>query len=222
MNALIGSGRKPPLGGLTARPGQYDVSGRITAPDALVNWTVEPAIVTSFPGVHDDQGQTAPMVTLIPGWATFLLAPAGALGLASVPCTPTGVRFRVTLPTTFLEFILGRRWRRLTIDFNDEDLAIVCGGLRLLHIRHAIFAHPDDEMLDGFTGRSPAIKTAKEPNRCRTAHACGQAGDSAHHQGAQSITCQSDTGIDRIEASSTFPNQVMPPITDVPINGFDS
>ena len=222
MKALIGSGRNPPLGGLTARPSPYDFSGRLTAPDALVHWTVEPALVTSFPGVHDDQGHTAPILTLIPGLATFLLAPAGALGLASVPCTPTGVRFRMTLPTTLLECVLGRRWRRFTIDFNAEDRAIVCGSLRLLPIRHAIFAHPDDEMLDGFTGRSPAIKTSKEPNRCRQAHSCGQAGDSAHHPGATSITCPSATGLDRVAASSTFPNQVMPPRTDVPINGFDS
>jgi hypothetical protein len=117
----------------------------------LVDRTVEPAIVASFQGVHDHQGDTASILTFIPWLAVFLLAPAGALGLASVPRTPTGVRFRVTFAPTFLEFVLGRRWRRFAIDFDDEDGAIVCWGLRVLHIRPAIFAHPDDEMLDGFT-----------------------------------------------------------------------
>jgi hypothetical protein len=91
------------------------------------------------------------MLTFIPWLAASLLAPAGALGLASVPRTPTGVRFRVTFAPTFLEFVLGRRWRRFAIDFDDEDVAIVYWGLSVLHIRPAIFAHPDEEMLDGFT-----------------------------------------------------------------------
>ena len=91
------------------------------------------------------------MLTLIPWLAASLLAPAGALGLASVPRTPTGVRFRVTFAPTFPEFVLSRRWRRFAIDCDDEDVAIVYWGVSVLHIRPAIFAHPDDEMVDGFT-----------------------------------------------------------------------
>src|SRR5262245_9857324 len=177
MNTLGGSRREPPLGSLTASPSQHHFSGCITAPYVLVDRTMEPAIVASFQGVHDHQGDTASVLTFISWLATFLLAPAGALGLASVPPTPTGVRFRVTFAPTFPEFVLGRRWCRFAIDFEDQDVAIVCGGVSVLHIRPAIFAHPDDEMLDGFTGRGPAIKTSKEPHRGRKAHACGQAGD---------------------------------------------
>src|SRR5467141_1916763 len=124
MNALVSPRRKPPLGGLRTSPGQHHFSGRIRAPHALVNRTVESAIVSSFQGVHDHQGDTASILTFIPRLATFLLAATGALGLASVPRTPTGVRFRVTVAPTFLEFVLGRRWRRFAIDFDDEDVAI--------------------------------------------------------------------------------------------------
>ncbi len=151
MNTFIGSRRKPPLGGLTARPGQHDFAGRITAPHLLVDRPVEPAIVASFQGVHDHQSNTASMLTFIPGLAPFLRAPAGAFGLTSVPRTPTGERFGATLPPTFREFGLGRRWRGFPIDLDDEDVAIVAWGLGLLHIRPALFAHPDDEMLEGFT-----------------------------------------------------------------------
>src|SRR5438128_1466712 len=124
-NTLGGAGRKTPLGGLTARPSHHHFSGRITAPDALVERTVEPAIVASFQGVHDHQGDTASVLTFIPWLATCLLAPVSALGLASVPRTPTGVRFWVTFAPTFLECVLGRRWRRFAIDCDDEDVAIV-------------------------------------------------------------------------------------------------
>src|SRR6266851_5715210 len=68
---------------------------------------------------------------------------------------------------------------------------------------------------------TPAIKTSKEPHRCRKAHPCSQAGDYTQHAGAEAIPCQSDLGIDRVEAASTFASQVMPPITDFTINSFD-
>src|SRR6266481_3993222 len=59
MNTLVSAGRKPPLGGVTARPSQHHFAGRITAPDLLVERTVEPAIVAAFQGVHDHEGDTA-------------------------------------------------------------------------------------------------------------------------------------------------------------------
>src|SRR6516164_1411044 len=111
MNTLGGSGRKTPLGGLTASPSQPHFAGRITAPYVLVDRTVEPALVASFQGVHYHQGDTTSMLTFIPWLAASLLAPAGALGLAAVPRTPTGVRFRVTFAPTLLAFVLSRRWR---------------------------------------------------------------------------------------------------------------
>src|SRR5712691_11170690 len=112
MHTLVSSGRKPPLGGVTARPSQHHFAGRITAPDLLVERTVEPAIVAAFQGVHDHEGDTASVFTFIPWLATFLLAPTGALGLASVPHTATGVRVGVTFAPTLLAFVRGRRWRR--------------------------------------------------------------------------------------------------------------
>src|SRR6266851_5111986 len=221
MNTLGSSGRKPPLGGVTARPSQHHFAGRITAPDLLVERTVEPAIVAAFQGVHDHEGDTASVFTFLPWLATFLLAPTGALGLASVPHTATGVRVGVTCAPTLLECVRGRRWRRFPIDCDEEDVAIVCWGLRVLHIPPTLFAHADGEMLDGFTGRGPAIKTSQEPHRCRKAHPCSQAGDYTQHAGAEAIPCQSDLGIDRVEAASTFASQVMPPITDFTIHSFD-
>src|SRR5262249_22474868 len=119
MNTLGGSGRKPPLGGLTARPSQHHFARRIAAPHLFVEWTVEPAIVSSFQRVHDHQGDTASVLTFIPWLATFLRTPAGTLGLTSVPSTPTGERFWVAFAPTFLEFVRGRRWRRFAIDFDE-------------------------------------------------------------------------------------------------------
>src|SRR5713101_270434 len=208
MHTLVSAGRKPPLGGVTARPSQHHFAGRITAPDLLVERTVEPAIVAAFQGVHDHEGDTASVFPFIPWLATFLLAPTGALGLASVPHTTTGVRVGVTFAPTLLAFVRGRRWRRFPIDFDEEDVALVCWGLRVLHIHPTIFAHADGEMLDGFTGRGPAIKTSKEQHRCRKAHPCSQAGDSTQHEGAEAIPCQSDMGIDRVEAASTFASHI--------------
>jgi len=161
------------------------------------------------------------MRTLIPWRAASLLAPAGALDLASVPRTPPGGRVRVTFAPTFPAGVLGRRWRCVALAVEEADGASVCGGLRVLPIRPALFAHRDDARVDGFTGRGPARKTSQEPNRGRKAHACGQAGDSAQHHRAQSLTCPSDTGIDRGEAASTLPSQGRPPRTDCTIHGLD-
>ena len=116
MAPLMASGHRPYI---PMPQGRGFTDAMITAPYLRVDRTVEPAIVASFQGVHDHQSDTASILTFIPWLAVFLLAPAGALGLASVPRTPTGVRFRVTFAPTFLEFVLGRRWRRFAIDFDE-------------------------------------------------------------------------------------------------------
>ena len=65
--------------------------------------------------------------------------------------TPTGMRFFVSFAPPFVEFGLGSRWRRFAIDLDDSDIAIVAWGGGLVHIGPALFAHADDEMLDGLT-----------------------------------------------------------------------
>src|ERR687892_623298 len=123
MNALVRTRRKPPLGGLTASPGHHDFAGRITAPHALVDWTVQAAIIASLQRVHHHQCDTASIFALISRLAPLFLAPAGAFGLASVSCTSTGVGFGVTFAATFVEFRRRRRWSSFAIDFDDENLA---------------------------------------------------------------------------------------------------
>jgi len=126
MNALIGSGRKPPLGGLTARPGHMTFRAH-NCPRRACEWDVEPAIVTSFQVYITTRVILRPFL-LLSRVGDVSSCPGRRAWLGAVPCTPTGVRLRVTLPTTFLEFVLGRRWRRFSHHFNDEDLAIVCGA----------------------------------------------------------------------------------------------
>ena len=148
MAPLMASGHRPYI---PMPQGRGFTDAMITAPYLRVDRTVEPAIVASFQGVHDYQGDTAPMLAFIPGLATFLLPSAGALGFASVSRTPTGLRFLASFTPTFVEFGLCRRWRCFAIDLDDEDIAIVTGALSLLHIGHAIFTHADDELLDSLT-----------------------------------------------------------------------
>ena len=128
MNPLLGPRRKTPLGRLLASPGQHDFAGCITAPHALVDRSVQAAIVAGFQRVHHHQGDAASILTLIPGLAAFLFTPAGALGLTSMARTPTGMRFVVSFAPPFVEFGLGGHWRRFAIDLDDEDIAIVAWG----------------------------------------------------------------------------------------------
>jgi hypothetical protein len=61
------------------------------------------------------------------------------------------MRFGVTFASTLLELGLSCRWRGFAIDFDDENLTIVCWGWRLFRIGPAIFTHAEDEMLERFT-----------------------------------------------------------------------
>jgi hypothetical protein len=97
------------------------------------------------------QRATAPVLTFIPELATFLLAPAGPLGLTTVPRTPTGMGFLGSLAPPFLQFGLSCRWRRFAVNLDHQYLAIVWWHGGWVHVGHAIFAHAEDKLLDRVT-----------------------------------------------------------------------
>lgn len=217
LNRLGRLRTEAPPSRLRTRPLRRRLAPPKRRPSPFVKRSVQLPIVASMECIHHHDHHFLAVLTLVPLLATPLRAPRTPLRLPAMTLATARATARVsTFPTPLLQLRLGRRRRALAVHLNHQHRTIVPRRRLLLQEGRRLPPQAQHQVLDGFgRGRPSQRRPADQPARPVT-HPRGQPRHELHHPGRESVACQAQHRVQRMEpATASLPNQMSPSVGDL-------